>query len=301
MTTPQPGGTVLIGGASGLIGSGLVHALRERGTLVRRLVRRSPAAADEVRWDPPAGRLPDAAFEDVTSVVVLSGAGVADHRWTESYRRTLVESRIGPVSLLASRMAALNVEANLVAASAVGYYGDRGDTVLTEDAGPGTGFLADLAVAWEGAPDPARAAGLAVAHARTGLVMDPAGGALRKLLPLIRLGVAGPLGSGDQWWPWITLEDELRALLHLIDTRADGPFNLSAPEPERNRDLIRAFASALHRPAVIPVPAWALRLALGGFGGDLVASQRAMPTALLRTGFEFVSPTVSDATIHLFG
>lgn len=305
MNPDQPGGTVLVGGASGLIGTRLREALLERGTTVRSLVRREPRSESEVRWDPTGGVLPDRAFDGVGCVVVLSGAGVGDRRWTERYRRELIRSRTASVSLIAAAMARLGSGARLdpgtrlVVASAVGIYGDRHEEILTEEAPPGRGFLADLCVAWERAADPAREAGLAVAHARTGLVLDPAGGALRRLLPLLRLGLGGPMGSGRQWWPWITLQDEVRALIHLVDSDVTGPVNLTAPEPERNRDLVRALAAALHRPAVVPVPAWALRLAVGGFGGELVASQRAVPTALLRSGFEFTAPTIVDAADQL--
>lgn len=290
----QPGGTVLVGGASGLIGSRLVSALQADGATVRRLVRREPRTPEEVAWSPAEGRLDPAALDDVTAVVVLSGAGVGDHRWTRSYTRELVRSRTSSVSIVAARLAQAGSSARLVTASAVGYYGDRGEDVLTESSGPGEGFLADLCQAWERAADPAREI-TSVAHARTGIVLAPEGGALGRLRPLIRLGVAGPLGSGRQWWPWITLEDEVRALVHLTRSGVTGPVNLTAPEPVRNRELIRTFAAAMHRPAVLPVPAFALRAALGGFAGDLLASQRVLPEALLADGFEFTSPTIEDA------
>lgn len=305
MTTTQPGGTVLLGGASGLIGSRLASALAAEGYGVRRLVRREPRDAGEVSWDPAAGRLGDAALDGVSAVVILSGTGVAAHRWTRAYRRELVRSRTGPVSLvaarLAQRVAAGHPPVRLVTASAVGYYGDRGETILTESSGPGDGFLADLCVAWEGATSPATTAGCSVAHARTGIVLDPAGGAAARLLPLVRLGLAGPMGSGRQWWPWITLTDEVNALVHLVGSSLTGGVNLTAPEPARNRDLVRTLARRAHRPAVLPVPGWALRVALGGFGGELVASQRVVPEALTRDGFTFTSPTIDDAARAVLG
>lgn len=288
-----------MGGASGLIGSHLVAELRSAGWSVRRLVRREPAVPEEVSWAPAKGQLGDEALNGVDAVVLLSGAGIGARRWTDSYRRELVRSRTGPVSLVATRLAQRIdrglAPVRLVTASAVGYYGDRGETILTESSGPGDGFLADLCVAWEGATEPAVAAGCSVAHARTGIVLSESGGALGRLLPLVRLGLAGPLGPGRQWWPWITLEDEVRALAHLLTSSLTGGINLAAPEPVRNRELIRALAHAAHRPAAVPAPAWALRLALGGFAGDLLASQRVIPEALTADGFAFTSASIEDA------
>lgn len=300
MSTPE---VVLLAGASGFLGAPLAAELRAKGVQVRRLVRRGVQERDEVSWDPARGRLEPQALDGVTCVVVLSGAGVAERRWTAARRRVLLESRTRPLGLVARRMAdaAPSGPRRLVVASAVGYYGDRGEKTLTEDSPPGAGFLADLCVAWERAADPAREAGIAVVHARTGLVLDPGGGALGRLLPLVRLGLAGPLGSGRQWWPWITLEDEVAALVHLVGSGLTGPVNLTAPEPERNRSIVRELASALHRPAVLRVPGWALRCALGGFGGELAASQRAVPRALLADGFRFSSPTLADAVARLLG
>lgn len=299
MAAPQPGGAVLIGGASGLIGTRLLRMLTDLGIPVRRLVRRPPREAGEVLWSPLDGILDPDALDGVACVIVLSGAGIGDRRWSEAYRRELLLSRIRPVGLMANRMAETGSTARLVTASAVGIYGDRGDEVLTEASPAGTGFLPALCQAWEAAADPAREAGLAVASVRSGIVLDPAGGALKKLLPLLRLGLAGPMGTGRQWWPWITLEDEARALVHLVTSSLTGPVNLSAPEPERNDDLIRELASEVHRPARVPVPAFALRLALGGFGDELLASQRVLPEALLGDGFEFATPTIGDAAAHL--
>lgn len=299
MNRPQPGGTVLIGGASGLIGTRLQAELTDLGFSVRRLVRREPVDPREVTWSPDRMELPAQALEGIEAVVVLSGAGIGDRRWTAGRRRELVYSRINPVKLVAKAMAETGSTARLVAASAVGYYGDRADEVLTEGSPAGTGFLARLCQVWEGAADPARAAGIAVAHARTGIVLDPSGGALRKLGPLLRLGLAGPMGSGRQWWPWITLEDEVRALTHLVTSSVTGPVNLVAPEPERNADLIAALAAELGRPARLPVPGFALRAAIGGFGAELLASQRVVPEVLLSDGFEFAAPTIVEAAAQV--
>lgn len=299
MTAAQPGGTVLVAGASGLIGSRLVAELTDLGFGVRRLVRRAPTAPDEVAWSPQDLDLPADALEGVTAVIVLSGAGIGDRRWTARYRRELVSSRVFPVRLVASTMVEIGSTARLLTGSAVGFYGDRGDEVLTERSPVGAGFLARLCQEWEAAADPAKSAGIAVAHVRTGIVLDPVGGALAKLLPLLRLGLAGPMGSGRQWWPWITLEDEVRALVHLVTSSVTGPVNLVAPEPERNADLIAALASEMNRPAKLPVPGFALRAAIGGFGGELLASQRVLPEVLLGDGFEFAAPTIADAAAHI--
>ena len=239
--------------------------------------------------------LPDAAFEGVDTVVVLSGAGVGDKRWNAARKRELLRSRTSTTSLIARRMAELGGPQRLLTASAVGYYGSRGDTELVETDAPGEGFLADLCQAWEAAAQPARDAGIAVATARTGLVLTPGGGALGKLLPLLKLGLAGPLGGGKQWWPWISLTDEIRALLHLIGSDVTGPVNLTAPEPLRNAELTRVLAKALNRPATVPVPAIALRIALGEFSSDLLASQRVLPSVLTADGFEFRHPRLAPA------
>lgn len=293
MSTDQPGTTVLLAGGSGLIGSALADDLESRGTRVRRLVRREARSSSEVSWSPQDGVLPDSAFEGVGTVVVLSGAGVGDKRWNAARKRELLRSRTSTTSLIARRMAELDGPQRLLTASAVGYYGSRGDAELVEADAPGEGFLADLCQAWEAAAQPARDAGIAVATARTGLVLTPDGGALGKLLPLLKLGLAGPMGGGKQWWPWISLADEIRALVHLIGSDVTGPINLTAPEPLRNAELTRVLAKALNRPATVPVPAFALRIALGEFSSDLLASQRVLPAALLADGFEFRHPRLA--------
>lgn len=295
MSTDQPGTTVLLAGGSGLIGSALVTDLESRGTSVRRLVRREASGEHEVSWSPQDGVLPDSAFDGVSAVVVLSGAGVGDKRWNAARKRELLRSRTSTTSLIARRMAELGGPQRLVTASAVGYYGSRGDAELVETDAPGEGFLADLCQAWEAVAQPARDAGIAVATARTGLVLTPEGGALGKLLPLLKLGLAGPMGGGKQWWPWISLTDEIRALVHLIGSDLAGPVNLTAPEPLRNAELTRVLARALNRPATVPVPALALRIALGEFSSDLLASQRVLPAALLADGFEFRHPRLEPA------
>ena len=299
MNDDQPGTTVLLGGGSGLIGSALVTALTSEGHRVRRLVRRPAESPDEVTWDPANGEVPDSAFTGVDAVVVLSGAGIGDKRWTASRRRELLRSRTSTTSLLARRMAEVGGPRRLVAASAVGIYADRGEEELTETSAPGEGFIAELCQAWEAAAAPAVDAGLSVANARTGLVLTRGGGALGKLLPLLRAGVAGPMGHGRQWWPWITLTDEVRALQHLIGSDLTGPVNLVSPQPLRNAELIRVLARSLNRPATIPVPALALKVALGDFSSELLASQRVLPQALLDDGFEHAHPVLATAAAEL--
>ena len=288
---------IAVTGSSGLIGTALVTALRDRGDDVVRLVRRPPREPGEVRWDPAAGTVDVEALGGVEAAVNLAGAGVGDRRWDDEYKRTILSSRVDSTRTLVKALSALDpLPRVLVSASAVGYYGDRGEEVLTEESGPGTGFLVDVVEAWEDAASPAVDAGIRVALARTGLVLSPGGGALGRLLPLARLGLAGPLGSGRQWWPWITLDDHVRALLHLIDQDGlSGPVNLGSPEPARNLDLTRALGRALHRPTLVPAPAFGLRLVLGEFAHEVLASQRMMPARLTASGFTFRHGTPDEA------
>ena len=297
---------VAITGASGLIGSRLSTELRGRGDRVLHLVRRDPAGPDtlpdgvqEARWS-PGDRLDPGTLEGVDGVVHLAGAGIGDQRWTAERKRVLVSSRVDGTATLARALAELTetdgTRPRLVSGSAVGYYGDRGDEVLTEDSSSGAGFLAQLCRDWEAATAPAQEAGLPVAHARTGIVLSPDGGALGRLLPLARLGLAGPLAGGGSWWPWITLPDQVRALVHLLD-RPDvtGPVNLGAPAPATQQQVTRAIAHELHRPAVVPAPGWALRLVLGEMSSEILASTRAVPGVLQESGFVFTHPDVEQA------
>lgn len=301
---------VVVAGSHGLIGSALVADLVAGGHGVRRLVRRGAAPSDgaraahedpaeagvrDVQWDPRTGELDAATLEGADAVVNLAGAGIGDHRWTRAYKQTLLGSRTTTTSLLARTIARLDTPPVLVNSSAIGAYGNRGDEVLTEASERGDDFLADLVKAWENATAPAAEAGARVVWLRNGLVLAPSGGALGKLLPLLRLGVGGPLGSGRQWWSWITLADEVAAIRHVIDTEVRGPVNAVAPEPTTNRALTRALAEALHRPAALAVPRFALRIAVGQFAGDLVASQRVVPAVLNRTGFTWTHASPEDA------
>lgn len=280
---------IVVSGASGLIGTALVTHLRAAGHDVLTLVRRQPRSAAEIRWDPAEGLLDSSALVGVQAAVNLSGAGIGDRRWTESYRRLVVDSRTSSTRLLAASLAKLDpLPTVLLSGSAIGYYGDRDDETITEATAAGAGFLAELCQRWEASTDVAQEAGIRVCHLRTGLVLARGGGLLGKLLPLYRLGLGGPLGSGRQWQSWITLEDEVGAIAFLLTAQVAGPVNLTAPHPVRQRDLARAIGRALHRPAMLPAPAPALRLAVGGFAQEgILASQRVLPTVLTDAGYVF--------------
>lgn len=295
--------TVAVTGASGLVGSALVPFLTTGGHTVVRVGRGAPRdhgtpQLRDVQWDPDAGRLDPAALEGVDVVIHLAGANVGE-RWTAGHKRDILESRVRSTRLLAETLARLDRRPRaLVSMSATGYYGDRGDEPLDEASPPGRGFLAEVGQAWEGAADPARAAGVRVVHPRLGVVLSPKGGALPRLLLPFELGAGGPTGSGRQWWPLVALDDVVGSL-HFMATYDElaGPAVVSIPEPVRNADFARALAHVLHRPALLPQPAFALRLALGREQADevLLAGQRVTPRALLAAGFAFRHPTVEAA------
>lgn len=285
---------VAVAGASGLIGTALVGHLESRGHSVVRLVRDRASRTDAARyWNPAVGDIDDDAFDGIDGVVNLAGAGIGDRRWNERRKRELRLSRVDATELLVESMAAAGTPpAVLVAGSAVGFYGDRGDEVLDEQSGPGTGFLATLTADWEAAALKADSAGIRVALARTGLVVADNAPFLTRMLPLFKLGLGGPLGNGQQWWPWIALEDEVRALAFLLESDFAGPVNLCAPNPVTNKEFTRALASVLRRPAALPVPRFGPRLLLGRELADglLFSSTRAHPAALTDAGFEFRHP-----------
>ncbi len=286
---------VVLTGASGLIGPALRDSLVADGHAVRTLVRRPPNGPDEDRWDPAKDRLDPAVLEGVEVVVCLSGAGVGDKRWTDSYKRTIVSSRVESVGTVSRTMAAAQSSARLVCASAVGYYGDTGDATVTEDTPPGNSFLSDVCVRWEGAAEPAVDAGITVSHLRTGLVLARDGGLLARLVPIVKGGVGGKLGSGRQYMPWISLADEIRAIRFAMEHDLPGPLNLTGPAPVRNAEFTHALGEILHRPTVLPVPGIAARLALGEFAGDVLTGQNAIPQRLTEAGFEFSHPDVRTA------
>ena len=291
---------VAVTGSSGLIGGALRRALAERGDEAVRLVRHATSAPDEVQWDPSRGRIDEGALDGVDAVVNLAGVGIGDRRWNPEHKREVERSRTDATGTVAQALVAhrdrTGEAIRLVNASAVGYYGDRGEEHLPETSEPGQDFLSGVVVRWEGAARPAVDAGLPVAFVRTGLVMAPEGGAFEQVVRLGRLGLGGPMGSGREWWPWITLVDEVRAILHLVDhPELVGPFNLVAPGVARQGEIASAIGSALSRPAFVPAPRFALRAVLGEFADYVVASQRVEPEALLAAGFTFEHPELDGA------
>ena len=284
-------------GASGLIGGALVRHLRAEGNEVLRLVRRDPQGPDEVRWDPKRGTADVAALAGTDVVVHLAGAGVGDHRWTDEYKREILDSRVDGTHTVVRAMLELEPRPQaLVAGSAIGYYGDTGDRAVDESSPAGTGFLADVVRAWEAASEPAAAAGIRVTHARTGLVVAKEGGAWSRMFPLFRLGLGGRMGSGRQYWSWISLRDEVRALQFLAE-REDltGAVNLVAPQPSTNAEITAAMGRVLGRPTLFPVPALALKTVLGEFSSEVLGSIRVLPTVLEQHGFTWLDPTISSA------
>jgi uncharacterized protein (TIGR01777 family) len=284
-----------ISGASGLIGSALSAFLRARGDEVVHLVRRQPSTELEIGWDPASRTLDPSDLSGLTAVVHLAGAGVGAHRWTAAYKHEILSSRVDGTATIATALADLGEPVALVSGSAIGFYGDRGERTLTEDSESGEGFLAEVVRAWEGATKPAEDAGLRVVHARTGLVLTPNGGAMERVLPLARLGLAGPLGSGRQYWSWITLHDEVRALAHLIDQDLAGPVNLVSTQPIRQSEVMKALGAVLGRPALLPAPSLALKIFLGEFAGDVLSSDRILPSVLTASGFVFDHDTIESA------
>ncbi len=293
---------VAISAASGLIGSALAADLGADGVEVVRLVRRAARAADEIGWDPLAtGGLDPAALAEVGAVVHLSGAPIAAGRWTAARKAELRSSRIVSTATLAAAIAAADRPPGvLLCASASGYYGDTGERAVDESAAGGTGFLAELVRDWEAAAAPARAAGTRVATFRSGVVLAANGGMLSRLLLPFRLGLGAKVGSGKQYFSWISLTDEVRAIRFLLDSAgASGPFNLTAPEPVTNAEFTRALAKALGRPVVLGLPSAALRAALGEVASELLASARVVPARLQESGFRFVHPDITTALAAL--
>ncbi|SFO27337.1 hypothetical protein SAMN05660359_02423 [Geodermatophilus obscurus] len=299
---------IAVTGASGLIGQALVPALRADGHDVVRLVRRTPRTADEHRWDPRHRQLDPAVVSDVDAVVNLAGTPIRPRPFTPSYKRDLVSSRVDSTTTVSEALAAAQTADPsrprvLLSASAVGFYGDTGDRVVEEDAQSGEDFLARLCVQWEDATRPAVDAGVRVVTLRTGLVIGRDAMLVRILGLVFRLGLGGRMGSGRQYWPWVSLADEVGAIRFLLtadDVR--GPVNLTGPEPVRNSDFVRDLAAAVSRPAVLPVPAVALRLALGEFGrSSVLAGQRAVPARLQSAGYRFTHGDLPSALREALG
>lgn len=294
--------TVAITGASGMIGSALTQALRQRGDAVVHLVRRTPRPGEtgdgisEVQWSPEVRTIEDGALNGVDTVVHLAGANLGDKRWNNAYKKVLVSSRVDGTETIAQAVAEQAEPPRLISASAIGYYGDRGDAVLDEQSAPGDDFVADLCVQWEASTGAAQAAGSSVALIRTGIVLSREGGAMGRVLPLAKVGLGGPLGSGDQYWAWIALPDHLRAVLHLIDhPDIAGPVNLTAPSPAPQSELMKALGKALGRPSFFPAPGFAIKLAVGEMAAEVLGSRRVLPEVLLDSGFTFDYPDLESA------
>lgn len=293
-----PPRTVAITGASGLIGTALARSLRADGHAVRPLVRGPSGDPGAVRWDPAAGTVDAAGLAGVDAVVHLAGAGIGDKRWTAARKREIAESRTRGTDLIARTIAGLASPPEvLVSGSAIGYYGDRGDEVLTEDSPPGDDFLAHVVQDWEAAAAPARDAGIRTAYLRTTLVLAGDGGVLPRMALPFRFFVGGRLGSGRQWQSWITLRDMVAAVRFILDGRLEGPVIMASPQPVTNAELARAIGAVLHRPSALPAPAPALRIALGRELAEslLFASQRAHPAVLTEAGFGYAHPDIASA------
>ncbi|HSB86930.1 MAG TPA: TIGR01777 family oxidoreductase [Ilumatobacteraceae bacterium] len=290
---------IVISGASGLIGTALTQRLSADGHTTVRLVRR-PAQHGEASWDPHSGRLDPAVLEDCDAVVNLSGAGIGDRRWTDEYKRELLSSRIEGTGLLANTMASLDhPPAVFISGSAIGWYGDRGDEDLDESSPPGSDFLSDLCQRWEAATAPAERAGIRTVHIRTGIVLSRRGGSLKKQLPLFKLGIGGRFGSGRQWQSWISIDDEVGAICHLLSADVGGPVNLTAPNPVTNAEFTTTLGNVLHRPTLVPTPMLAPKLLFGAELANtlLLSSQRVHPAKLSASGYEFRQATL-DAALH---
>ena len=288
---------MLVAGSSGFLGHHLVRHLRHRGDVVRRLVRREPQGPEEFGWDPAAGALDPSAMAGADVVVNLGGASLGRLPWTAAYKDEILRSRVDGTRVLAESIARATSgdgqRVRFLQASGTDFYGDRGDEVLSESSGPGDGFLAGVCRRWEAATAPASDAGAEVVLLRTAPALAPSGGAIAPLTLLIRLGLGGPIAGGRQWFPWISLPDHVRAQLHLMDSALTGPVNLAAPGAASQAELIAALAAAMHRPALVRAPRWALALVGEDFADFLTASRRVRPQALLDDGFAFRHPDLT--------
>ncbi len=292
----RPPQRIALTGASGLIGTALTGLLKTEGHTVQKLVRRPVISPDEVSWNPENGTVDLAPLEGVDAIIHLAGAGVSDKRWSAKYRATILNSRLLGTTAIANAAAVLKPDV-FISASAVGWYGETGNRAVTENDRGGDDFLAAVCREWEAAAD--LAGDVRTVKIRTGLVLDPTGGALGKMLPLFRFGLGGKLGSGKQWWSWITLHDQLRAIRFLLENKLEGPVNLTSPNPATNQEFTAALARALHRPALFPAPSLALKIALGGFSTEVLGSKRILPEKLLAAGFNFDYPHLASALTAL--
>ena len=293
MSTPQ---RIAITGASGLIGSALVGHLKSEGHTVQRLVRRTPVSPDEVQWDPKTGYVDLEALRGVDAIIHLAGAGVGDKRWNKRYKAEILNSRLMGTTTIANAVTELAPQV-FISASAIGWYGESGNRAVVESDKQGDDFLAAVCREWEAAADLAQ--NTRTIKMRTGLVLDPTGGALGKMLPLFRFGLGGKMGNGKQWWSWITLHDLIRAVTFMLESDLQGPVNLTAPNPVTNQEFTSALARALHRPALFPAPAIALKVAMGGFSSEILGSKKVMPQVLADAGFEWDYPHITNALTAL--
>jgi uncharacterized protein (TIGR01777 family) len=293
MSLPQ---RIAITGASGLIGTALVGHLKSEGHTVQRLVRRPIVAPDEIQWDPKTGYVDIEALRGVDAVIHLAGVGVGDKRWSKKYKAEILNSRLLGTTAIARAVSEVKPQV-FISASAIGWYGESGNRAVVESDRVGDDFLAAVCREWEAAADLAQ--GVRTVKIRTGLVLDPTGGALGKMLPLFRLGLGGKLGNGKQWWSWITLHDVIRAISFLLENKIEGPVNLTSPNPVTNQEFTSALARAMHRPALFPAPAIGLKIALGGFSSEILGSKKVMPQELTNAGFTWDYPHITNALTAL--
>jgi len=293
MSVPQ---RIAITGASGLIGTALVGQLKSEGHTVQRFVRRPVVAPDEIQWDPKTGYVDIEALRGVDAIIHLAGVGVGDKRWSKKYKSEILNSRLLGTTAIAHAVNEVKPQV-FISASAIGWYGESGNRSVIESDRVGDDFLAAVCREWEGAAD--LVTDVRTVKIRTGLVLDPTGGALGKMLPLFRLGLGGKLGNGKQWWSWITLHDVIRAISFLLESKVSGPVNLTSPNPVTNQEFTSALARAMHRPALFPAPAIALKIALGGFSSEILGSKKVMPQALTDAGFTWDYPHITNALTAL--
>jgi uncharacterized protein (TIGR01777 family) len=287
---------VAITGASGMIGTALVGHLKSEGYTVQKLVRRPSRSAEEITWDPHTGVVDLEALAGVDAIIHLAGTGVGDKRWTKKYKSEILNSRLLGTTAIANAVNAVKPSV-FISASAIGWYGETGNRAVIETDRAGEDFLAAVCREWEGAADLVQ--GVRTVKLRTGLVLDPTGGALGRILPLFRFGFGGKLGNGKQWWSWITLHDQIRAIVFALESKIEGPINLTSPNPVTNQEFTAGLARALHRPALFPAPAFALKIALGGFSSEILGSKKVMPQALIDAGFVFDYPHIAPALAAL--
>ena len=283
---------LVVAGGSGLIGSALIKDALSKKHEVIQLVRRKPKHQHEVQWNPDKFEVEIDALNDATAIINLSGAGVGDKRWTKNYKKLILTSRVNATKTLAEAITRLNNPPSVfVSSSAIGFYGDTAENAVDENAELGEGFLSDVVFNWEYAAQKVKQHKIRVVHPRTSLVMSKRGGVLKKVLPIFKLGLGGKLGNGKQFWSFISLEDEIRAIYHLInDSRLTGGVNLSTPNPVTNKEFTKSLASVLNRPAFLSVPSLALKIALGEFSIEVLGSSRVLPSKLIASGFKFNHP-----------